>query len=282
MRILVAIAALAAVLSAPAAEHSTPAAKAVAWLSSLPEQSVVLPRGRTFGEGGERGDGGRIAVQAVPDCSHSLSAHAPSRVVYQLGRRFHHLAGAGAIDGAAIGTKWKFPCVVFVILGDGKELWRSPRIGDHAAVPFAVDVAGVDLLELVAEAPTLPRDFELHRAIWVEPQLAQYGQRLIAAEQVFKRARAAEEDGSLAKAAASYEKAARDGGVERFAIDAEERAIALRERRRDDLAEAMTCLTRGDADAALEKLAWYRKAWGEDNGAKALAKQAREAKRTAR
>jgi len=41
--------------------------------------------------------------------------------------------------------------VVFVIRGDGKELFRSPTIRDHRVREVTIVVADVDVLELLVE-----------------------------------------------------------------------------------------------------------------------------------
>lgn len=74
-----------------------------------------------------------------------IFAHAPARHVYDLGGKWKRLTGiAGAPEG-------KDPSVVFVIAGDGKELWRSKMIRQGQTVPFGVDVQGVTTLELRVE-----------------------------------------------------------------------------------------------------------------------------------
>ncbi|HEX7375901.1 MAG TPA: NPCBM/NEW2 domain-containing protein [Pirellulales bacterium] len=41
--------------------------------------------------------------------------------------------------------------VTFVIRGDSRELFRSPRVSDHTVRERTADVSGVDLLELIVE-----------------------------------------------------------------------------------------------------------------------------------
>lgn len=72
-------------------------------------------------------------------------AHAPARHAFRLGKQWQSvITGYGLQDGHD-------GSVTFVIKGDGRELFRSPRISDHELREQTVDVKGVDLLELVAE-----------------------------------------------------------------------------------------------------------------------------------
>lgn len=74
-----------------------------------------------------------------------IYAHAPASYIYDLGGKWGRFTGtAGAAQG-------KGASVVFVILGDGKELWRSKAVREGDAVPFDVEVKGVKTLELRVE-----------------------------------------------------------------------------------------------------------------------------------
>jgi hypothetical protein len=74
-----------------------------------------------------------------------IYAHAPARHVYALGGKWQRLGGT---VGAPTG---KSPTIVFVVRGDGKELWRSAKIEGGALAEFDVPVAGVQSLELIVE-----------------------------------------------------------------------------------------------------------------------------------
>ena len=76
-----------------------------------------------------------------------LCAHAPSRFVFDFGGKWKTLtATVGLRDGAADQGS-----AIFRVLGDGRELYRSPvlRVGGRAEVK--VSVSGVKQLELIAE-----------------------------------------------------------------------------------------------------------------------------------
>jgi len=77
-----------------------------------------------------------------------LGVHAPCEVVYELGGRFRRLLAKVGIDDASNGLG----SVVFVVIGDGEELWRSGVIrGGDAPVVVSVDVRGVRRVTLRAE-----------------------------------------------------------------------------------------------------------------------------------
>lgn len=92
-----------------------------------------------------------------------IHAHAPSRYDYDLGGKWKRLRGkAGLADG-------NDGSVVFVIEGDGRELWRSKRIADSSLPAFDVDVSDVQQLSLrVEDAGNGNRS---DWGVWVEPKL---------------------------------------------------------------------------------------------------------------
>ncbi|MBI2301997.1 MAG: NPCBM/NEW2 domain-containing protein [Armatimonadetes bacterium] len=92
-----------------------------------------------------------------------LFAHAPSLYRLSLGGGWTQLrAGYGLNDGHP-------GSVVFVVRGDGRELFRSDLIRDHPRRGLVVDVAGVNDLELVAEDGGDGPNNDW--GIWVEPVL---------------------------------------------------------------------------------------------------------------
>jgi hypothetical protein len=92
-----------------------------------------------------------------------IYAHAPSRYDYDLGGQWKRLSGkAGLADG-------NDGSVVFVIEGDGRELWRSKRIADSSLVNIDVDLRDVKQLTLrVEDAGNGNRG---DWGVWVEPKL---------------------------------------------------------------------------------------------------------------
>lgn len=102
----------------------------VGWLSPmvnrLPNESVLLSvGGRLFARG--------------------LYGHAPSEYVYAVGGRWKKLTGnAGLADGHS-------GSVVFVVKGDGKELWRTKKAVDGELRAFELDVKDVNQLSFEVE-----------------------------------------------------------------------------------------------------------------------------------
>jgi hypothetical protein len=105
------------------------------------------------------GLGGRVYEKA-------LYAHSSSRYVFALGRRWKTFsARVGLRDGAH-----ERGSAVFIVRGDGRELYRSPMLRVGAQARVNVDVANVEQLELIAEGG---EGHNFHSwAIWVEPQIA--------------------------------------------------------------------------------------------------------------
>ena len=112
----------------------------------LPEgrASVLLEAGGTFFESG-------------------LYAHAPARHALRLDGGWKNLSTRFGLQDGHDGS------VVFVVKGDGKELYRSPRVGDHTVRGQTISVAGIALLELFVEdaGDGLNHDW----GVWLDPQL---------------------------------------------------------------------------------------------------------------
>ncbi len=93
-----------------------------------------------------------------------IYAHAPASHVYDLSGKWSRLTGtAGAAQG-------KGASVVFVILGDGKELWRTKMVREGDATPFDVEVKGVSKLELRVEDGGNGNSSDW--GLWLDPTLA--------------------------------------------------------------------------------------------------------------
>jgi hypothetical protein len=75
-----------------------------------------------------------------------IYAHAPARHVYDLsGTEWTSLEGMCGLPPQQGGS------VVFVIRGDGQELYRSPSLGPSMSERFRVQLAGIQQLELLTE-----------------------------------------------------------------------------------------------------------------------------------
>ncbi|MCC7495508.1 MAG: NPCBM/NEW2 domain-containing protein [Fimbriimonadaceae bacterium] len=97
-------------------------------------------------------------------CERGLYAHAPARHEVRLGGAWRRLAtGYGLEDGAG-------GSVVFVIRGDGRELFRSAKVSDHMRREATVELAGVQRLELLVEDAGDGNSSDW--GIWVEPLLS--------------------------------------------------------------------------------------------------------------
>lgn len=90
-------------------------------------------------------------------------AHAPSKYAFEIGGSWKTLEGLCGLQKGNPGS------VVFVVKGDGRELYRSPRIDDFTERAFSADISGVRTLELVVEDA---RDSNASDwGIWFEPVL---------------------------------------------------------------------------------------------------------------
>jgi len=75
-------------------------------------------------------------------------AHAPSRYVFDLDGQWKKLtAVVGMQRGAA-----KYASAVFIVKGDGEELFRSSRLRETQTEQVAIDIRGINELELITES----------------------------------------------------------------------------------------------------------------------------------
>jgi serine/threonine protein kinase len=160
----------------PASERLAASSKEqqATYLSDLPEIDPSVGFGK-FGKKGQLGFGerppeqDRIKVKGVPS-PNGLSMHPPengdSRTAYQIGRQYHSFQGTAAIDDSA-GTSGAH--LVFLVLGDGKELWRSnPLRQPGEKHECKVSIQGVDRLELRVRCTGT---HVCAHAVWLEPLL---------------------------------------------------------------------------------------------------------------
>ena len=93
-----------------------------------------------------------------------LYAHASSRYVYDLGGRWKELDARYGLQDGHKGS------VVFVILADGKEVFRSTLVRPSSGVKAAkVDLADVRRLELITEPGDDGKNSDW--GVWLEPRL---------------------------------------------------------------------------------------------------------------
>ncbi len=92
-----------------------------------------------------------------------LYAHAPASYQFDLGGRWKTLkSGYGLQDGHG-------GSIVFVVRGDGKELFRSERVADRKLRRLDVDVKNVKRLELIVEDAGNGNNSDW--GLWIEPTL---------------------------------------------------------------------------------------------------------------
>ena len=92
-----------------------------------------------------------------------LFAHAPARHELELNGDWKRFRSACGLQDGHAGS------VVFVVRGDGRELWRSPVVNDHQLRKVDVDVSGVRVLELTVEdgGDGVRSDW----GVWIQPEL---------------------------------------------------------------------------------------------------------------
>ncbi|MBR4751627.1 MAG: NPCBM/NEW2 domain-containing protein [Thermoguttaceae bacterium] len=95
--------------------------------------------------------------------SSGLCAHAPSELSCDLGKKWKTLRFGYGLEKGGSGS------VVFVVRGDGKELFRSELITDHELHNETVDVSNVQTLELVVEDGGNGNTSD--HSIWIKPTL---------------------------------------------------------------------------------------------------------------
>ncbi len=95
-----------------------------------------------------------VIVEGRPSCflsvagqfhASGLFAHAPSKYALDLAKNWKRLRSSFGLQDQRDGS------VVFVVRGDGKDLFRSALIKDHELHVLDVDISGVSLLELITE-----------------------------------------------------------------------------------------------------------------------------------
>jgi hypothetical protein len=154
------------------ARYNPPVLPAMRPLATLPLTTLIAPLNTIQWESATARV--RPARNRLPDDCPMLTAAGPteglwaypySQYVYRLGRRWKRLqAGHSLMAGQATGT------VVFIVRGDGKELFKSPVVRDAMPKPLDLDVSAVDRLELiVTDAGDVAGGQD--GALWVAPRL---------------------------------------------------------------------------------------------------------------
>jgi len=92
-----------------------------------------------------------------------LYAHAPSEYELELGGKWLHFRVACGLQDGHAGS------VVFVVRGDGRELFRSPLVRDQTLRTLDVDVQGIGVLDLSVEDGGDGNHSDW--GVWIWPQL---------------------------------------------------------------------------------------------------------------
>ncbi len=95
--------------------------------------------------------------------SSGLCAHAPSELRCELGKKWETFRFGYGLQKGGSGS------VVFVVKGDGKELFRSPLIADRRLRECSVDVSNAQTLELVVEDGGNGNTSD--HSVWIAPTL---------------------------------------------------------------------------------------------------------------
>jgi len=154
------------------------------YLTDLQEAAVEGMGYKTinrFSKHGKVCNGERITVKGVPS-SKGLSTPVMPRgtavLRYQLSKKYRELQGSAAIADLAALPKGQWP-LTFSVSGDGRVLWHSTLADRGAPQAFAVNVSGVDRLDLMVSFPNANGEeykFAGHAAlgqasVWVDPRL---------------------------------------------------------------------------------------------------------------
>ncbi|MCK6474126.1 MAG: protein kinase [Planctomycetes bacterium] len=141
-----------------------------AYLADLQEIDPQVDRG-TFGKKKELGIGNKHIRVDERDYENGLGMHPPksgaATVRYELGGAYRALSGAAGLNDTS--KKGSKSPLTFMILGDGKVLWKSPKIQQRGErYTFRVEVPGVKMLELSVDCPG---DNGGAHAVWLDPKL---------------------------------------------------------------------------------------------------------------
>ena len=113
-----------------------------------------------------RGEGGFFLRPAGKIHAKGLYAHTPSNYTYDLDEKWERLRAFGGLqEGASEKAR-----VVFIVIGDGKELYRSNKIAGGDSAIIDVNVQGIKELELITE--TGGDNNRSTWAVWGSPKIS--------------------------------------------------------------------------------------------------------------
>lgn len=133
------------------------------YLDTLMPANVQVGYG-SLGTSGELGYDGNRAVVCGRDVLRGLSAHASSRLVFELNGRFAEFNTSVGVADTAIRfqTKCKFTVRV-----DGRDVWEVTTTAGAAPQKVSLEVHGTQWMELI----TTSDRFEHAHSVWIDPQL---------------------------------------------------------------------------------------------------------------
>lgn len=142
-----------------------PAATRSAFLSDLAWTGAAVGYGQPLRNRAMTEDAGDFPLLRTEEQIYEkgIFAHAPSRLTFDLGGKWKSFS---ALAGLQRGGS----SVVFVVRGDGRELFRSPLLQGEETREIRVNVAGVKTLELVCEDGGDGSGSDW--SVWFNPQLA--------------------------------------------------------------------------------------------------------------
>ncbi|WP_158261364.1 MULTISPECIES: NPCBM/NEW2 domain-containing protein [Pirellulaceae] len=94
-----------------------------------------------------RQDGGFFLRPGGQFHAHGFYAHAPSRFTFDLNGEWKKFTAVVGMQGGAWGTA----SAIFIVKGDGKELFRSDKLRTTHVENLDIDVSGIKQLELITE-----------------------------------------------------------------------------------------------------------------------------------
>ncbi len=150
--------------SKPVAPQDVPMDQKTANLSQLAIEAATVGWGPVLRD--------QVLVEGGRDCflevggeffEHGLYAHAPARHALKLAGKWKSLRTGFGLEEGHAGS------VIFVIRGDGREVFRSQTVRDQRLRKAEVDVSGVDLLELIVEDAGDGRSNDW--GVWAAPEL---------------------------------------------------------------------------------------------------------------
>ncbi len=147
------------------APASVPAQTKSAFLSDMAWQSASVGYSKAFRNRAMAENAGDFPLLRTADSIYEkgIFAHAPSRIVFNLGGKWKTFNALAALQRGG-------GSIVFVVKADGKEVFRSPLIQGEDSANVTLNVSGVKTLELISEdgGDGIGSDWSL----WLNPKIS--------------------------------------------------------------------------------------------------------------